>query len=45
MVGTPINLIQSLTKDLIMPLLSKDLWNGESAGKKSEAAGSQTQEL
>ena len=39
MVGTPINQVQRLInqcliKDLILPLLSVDLWNDERAGKK-----------
>ena len=50
MVGTPINQVrrvinQGLIKDLISPLLSVDLWNGERAGKKGGAAGNRTQGL
>ena len=39
-VRRPIN--QGLIKDLILPLLSVDLWNGERAGKKGGAAGNRT---
>ena len=50
MVGTPINqfrrpINQRLIKDLILSLLSVDLWNGEQAGKKGGAAGNRTQGL
>ena len=34
-----------LSKDLILSLLSVDLWNGKRAGKKGGAAGSQTEGL
>ena len=50
MVGTPINQVrrpinQDLIKDLISPILSVDLWNGERAGRKGGAAGNRIQGL